>query len=82
MDDGGRWNIVDKLFSGYAWYIFHNKTQILSFLYIFHTIKASSGRSDRPLWPKKANLQPHMLSDVWVEGFTRKKANGRVGKGS
>ena len=27
MDDGGRINIVDKLFLGYTWYTFHNKTQ-------------------------------------------------------
>ena len=35
VDDGERWNIVHKLFSGYAKYTFYNKTQIKNFRCIY-----------------------------------------------
>ena len=34
VDDGGRLNIVDKLFLGYAWYTFHKNNKNFRYIYI------------------------------------------------
>ena len=36
MDDGGRWNIVDKLFSGYTKYIPRKVSHIYNYPMVYH----------------------------------------------